>query len=99
MSKERFSHGPEEGKNSEVRHSLLMRVYEEVATGRRKVWDLFDADRTVHADLDLNWIDADFLKASVGNPEEFQVVIATVRPNQTSKATYQPIGASAFPVT
>jgi len=97
MSEKMHADVPAERESSE-RYSLLMRMYGEMMTRRKKVWELFDANRTIHADLDLNWIDADFLKASIDQPDAFQIVIATVRPMQTSKAHYHEVGASTFRV-
>ncbi len=92
---------PEEGQRveqQEKRYSLLLRVFGEISTRRHKIWDLFDAQHTVHADLDLNWIEPRFMESSIDNPKEFQVVIATVQPGQKSKAHYHEVGASTFRV-
>ena len=81
----------------EERHQVIQKIYEALLLGRVTLEALFGA-KTVHADLILSWVDPDYQKEHIGSPEEFQIVLATVKPRQTSNPHYHEVGTSTFAV-
>ena len=80
------------------RHEALSKIHTLLVDKKETIDSLFDFSKTVHADLDLSWIRPEFQEKNIGLLKEFQVVIATVQPGQTSDAHMHEIGASAFVV-
>lgn len=78
------------------RHEAIKKVYSVLLSGEKTIKDLFGSSKTIHADLDLSWIDPEFQAGRIGSPEEFQVVLAKVNGHQTSNAHYHEVGASTF---
>lgn len=42
------------------RHEALNKIYKLITDNPKKIKELFDFNKTTHADLDLSWINADF---------------------------------------
>lgn len=80
------------------RHEALRKIYSLILSGEESIQSLFDFSKTVHADLDLSWIRPDFQEKHIGPVEKYQIVIATVNPEQTSDAHLHEVGASSFVV-
>jgi len=78
------------------RHEILIKVYNKLKNDNSLVRRLFDFNKTVHADLDLSWIDESFQKKEIGSLSDYQIVIATVKAGQTSDAHLHEKGASSF---
>ena len=78
------------------RHEILGKIHQLIKGGEYKVEDLFDFEKTVHADLELVWMKPEFVSKFAGSPEEYQVVIAKVQPHQTSDAHLHEVGSSSF---
>ncbi|MEI6490784.1 MAG: hypothetical protein WCO16_03410 [bacterium] len=78
------------------RHDALKKIHQLITDGTYKVEDIFDFEKTVHADLELIWMKPQFVSDLIGSPEDYQVVIAKVQPHQTSDAHLHEVGSSSF---
>jgi quercetin dioxygenase-like cupin family protein len=78
------------------RHEVLQKIHTLLLSDTKRIGELFDFNKTVHADLDLSWIDPIFQEKEIGSSKEYQVVIATVKAGQTSDAHMHEVGASSF---
>ncbi len=78
------------------RHAALNKIYKIISSNPEKIKDIFDFNKTTHADLDLSWINSDFQEKEIGEKSDYQIVVATVQPQQKSKAHLHEIGSSSF---
>ena len=76
----------------------MRKVYDLISSDPAKIQEIFDFNKTEHADLDLSWMDPRFQEKEFGPENEYQIVIATVQPGQKSKAHFHEVGASSFVV-
>ncbi|MFA7193930.1 MAG: hypothetical protein WC087_03370 [Candidatus Paceibacterota bacterium] len=82
----------------EERHDALNKIHNLILNGEYSVEELFDFEKTIHADLELIWMRPEMLEKFVGSPEEYQVVVAKVETGQTSDAHLHEVGSSSFVV-
>jgi quercetin dioxygenase-like cupin family protein len=80
------------------RKDALHKIKTYIDAHPQEIKKLFDFNKTVHADLDLSWINTEFQEKEIGPKEEYQIVIATVQPNQTSQSHHHEVGASSLVV-
>ena len=78
------------------RHEALNKIYAMLLSKEESIQSLFDFENSIHADLELSWIKPDFQEKHIGSTKEFQIVLARVKPGQTSDAHMHEIGASSF---
>ncbi len=78
------------------RHKILHEIYSKIEKDKFLVKRLFNFKKTIHADLDLSWIDNHFQEKEVGSPSEYQIVIATIKTGQISDTHIHEVGSSAF---
>ncbi len=79
-----------------ARHACLNKIYNIIVNNPEKIKELFDFNKTTHADLDLSWINIDFQEKEIGEKNDYQIVVATVQPQQKSKGHLHEIGSSSF---
>lgn len=80
------------------RHEALNKIHTKLLQNPELVKELFDFENSVHADLELSWIQPEFQEKEIGGAKEYQVVIAKVKADQTSDAHMHEIGSSSFVV-
>lgn len=78
------------------RHEVLQKIYSRLKRNPSEARKLFNFEKTVHADLELSWIEEKFQKKEIGPTSEFQIVIAKVKAGQTSDAHPHEKGSSSF---
>jgi quercetin dioxygenase-like cupin family protein len=78
------------------RHKILHKIYSSIKKNPELVRKIFDFNKTIHADLELSWLDEGYQKKEIGSLKDYQIVIATVKSGQTSDAHLHEKGASSF---
>jgi|GEM_PF-4607560 hypothetical protein len=80
------------------RHILLHSVFN--ALGKRKSGrGLFDFKQTIHADLELHWMDPNVQDKLYGRWADYQIVMARLARGQKTRLHFHEKGTSSFVVT